>query len=291
MGQGFINALEELGHTVHFYRALLNSVNQKPRNQEMLEFLKTPADLIIVMGGGDKYCGFYSDPTIIDFMMTTKTPRFTYFMESMFSRKRTESRYMRSIKCWSHILTVDESDIETIKKYSCKNVDYAAGWVDEKVFCPIDLPIRTDFQFIGFPHIHRLPYVEYFKEHLEMRNDRYLTLADYVGGINETKILVGIPSVFKGFTQRVTETLACGKLLLHPILPEYLPRSKEIFKDKEHIVYYNTMEEAVELGRYYLNNDIERKKIEENARKEILEKHTIKMRAQQFINYVNENPV
>jgi len=291
MGQGFINALEELGHTVNAYEAKFNSINQKPFNAEMLEFLKTPTDLIIVMGGGDKYCGFYSDEAIIDFMTTTPVPRITYFMESMFSRSRTRKRYYRSIKCFSHILTVDESDIPAIIIAGCKYVDYVAGWVDPKVFHPMDLPIRVNFQFIGFPHIHRLPYIKYFEDELGMRNDRYPTLKDYVGGINETKILVGLPSVFKGFTQRVSETLACGKLLLHPALPDSLPESKKIFKDKEHIVYYNTKEEAVELGRYYLNNDTERKKIEENARKEILEKHTIKMRAQQFINYVNENPV
>ena len=291
MGQGFINALEELGHTVVFFKARLNSVNQKPHNEAMLEFLKTPADLILAMGGGDKYCGFYADDSIIDFMVHSPIPRITYFMESMFSRKRTESRYLRSIKCWSHILTVDESDILAIKQYGCDNVDYVAGWVDEKVFRPIQLPIRVDFQFIGFPHIHRQPYIEYFKEHLGIENNKYFSLQDYVGGINETKILIGVRSVFKGFTQRVTETLACGKVLLYPSLPDYLPRSKEIFKDKKHIVYYNDMAEAVELGRYYLNNETERKEIEVNARKEILDKHTIKMRAKQFLNYINANPI
>ena len=292
MGQGFINALEELGHTVTPFLAQFNSVNQKPHNPKMLEFLKTPADLILVMGGGDKYCGFYADDSIIDFMTTTKVPRLTYFMESMFTRKRTASRYERSIKCWSHIFTVDETDIVEIKNRGCQNVEYAAGWVDEKVFRPMsEVRERVEFQFIGFPHIHRQPYIDYFKEHLGMENNKYPTVEDYVGGINETRILMGLPSVFKGFTQRVSETLACGKVLLHPKLPDNLPLNKAIFKDKEHIVYYDTMEEAVELGRYYSNNDEERKRIEKNAREEILNKHTIKMRAHQFINYVNENPI
>ena len=288
MGLGFINALKELGHQVNVFEAKLNSVNQKPHNKEMLEFLKIPADLILVMGGGDKYCGFYSDESIQDFMVNCKIPRITYFMESMYSRKRTESRYTRSIKCWSHILTVDESDIEAIKSFGCSNVDYVSGWIDEKVFKPMDIPQRVEFQFIGFPHIHRELLIKFLKDNLGMENNRYPTLEDYVGGINETKILIGIPSVFKGFTQRVTETLACGKVLLYPTLPVYLPRSRQMFQDKEHIVYYNNMEEAVELAKYYSQNAIERKEIERNARQEILDKHTIKIRAQQFIEYANK---
>lgn len=291
MGQGFINALEELGHTVISFEAKFNSVNQKPHNKAMLEFLQTPADLILVMGGGDKYCGFYADEEIMDFMCNAKIPRITYFMESMFSRKRTESRYVRSIKCWSHILTVDETDIPEIKKYGCENVDYVPGWVDEKTFHPIELPLRYEFQFIGFPHIHRQPYIEYLQKHLRMVNNHYPTVKDYVGGINETKILVGLPSVFKGFTQRVSETLACGKVLLYPSLPEYLPRSRALFEDKKHIVFYNSLEEAVELARHYSKNDSERKKIERASLREILDKHTIIKRAQQFIMYAHEGKI
>ena len=243
------------------------------------------------MGGGDKYCGFYADEEIMDFMQNAKIPRITYFMESMFSRKRTESRYLRSIKCWSHILTVDETDVEEIKKHGCENVDYISGWVDEKTFHPIDLPIKFEFQFIGFPHIHRQPSIEYLKEHLGMVANHYHTVKDYVGGINESKILIGLPSVFKGFTQRVTETLACGKVLLYPALPEYLPKSRALFEDKKHIVFYNNLEEAVELAQYYSINDSERQKIEKASLEEILDKHTIRKRAEQFITYAHEGKI
>ena len=124
-----------------------------------------------------------------------------------------------------------------------------------------------------------------------MVNNHYPTVKDYVGGINESKILIGLPSVFKGFTQRVTETLACGKVLLYPALPEYLPRSRSLFQDKKHIVFYNNLEEAVELARYYSLNDLERQKIEEASLQEVLDKHTIKKRAEQFINYANEGKI
>jgi len=133
----------------------------------MLEFLKQSADLILVMGGGDKYCGFYADEKIQDFMVNCKIPRITYFMESMYSRTRTTSRYLRSIKCWSHILTVDETDIPFIKNLGCPNVDYISGWVDEKVFRPKpNIPERVEFQFIGFPHIHRMPTIDFLKNKL-----------------------------------------------------------------------------------------------------------------------------
>jgi spore maturation protein CgeB len=244
------------------------------------------------MGGGDKYCGFYADESIMDFMVNCPIPRLTYFMESMYSRKRTSSRYMRSIKCWSHILTVDETDIISIQNFGCSKVKYISGWVDEKVFRPMpEIKERVEFQFIGFPHIHRQPMIEYLERELGMQNNRYYTLEDYVGGINETRILIGLPSVFNGFTQRVTETLSCGKVLLYPKLPNNFELSKEVFKDRKHILYYNTLEEAVELARFYSANDILRKRIEKQARQEILNKHTIKIRAQQFLDYIHENTI
>ena len=114
---------------------------------------------------------------------------------------------------------------------------------------------------------------------------KYETTEDYVVGINETKILMGIPTIMKGFPQRVSETLACGKLLIHKRPAEDFKISRELFKDRKHIILYDTMEEAVALAKYYLEHDDERKTIEENARKEIMEKHTLLMRTREFVNY------
>src|SRR3990167_2596550 len=113
----------------------------------------------------------------------------------------------------------------------------------------------------------------------------YEGIPNYVMGINQTKVLMGIPTVMMGFPQRITETMACGKLLIQKRPPSSFKISQQLFEDKKHIVFFDTMEEAVELAKYYLEHEDERKEIGENARKEILEKHTILIRAREFINY------
>ena len=59
MGQGMENAIKELGHEVNTFIAEKDSVRQIPSYDKFFEFIKTPCDLLLVMGGGDKYYSFY----------------------------------------------------------------------------------------------------------------------------------------------------------------------------------------------------------------------------------------
>ncbi len=56
---------------------------------------------------------------------------------------------------------------------------------------------------------------------------------------------------------------------------------KRLFKNGEHLVVFNNMQELKELIDYYLKHPSEAKIIAEKGRKEVLEKHT-------FIHRVNE---
>ena len=287
MGKGFENALKELGHDIDVFISEKDSGHQVNQYEALYKFLEEPCDLFLAMGGGDKYRAFHYNEKIREYVRSMKVPRLAYFMESMKTRTITKMRYESTVSLWSHILTCDETELEGIKHLGCKNVEYAPGWVDEKVFYPMDIPVKHEFQFIGYVHKHRLLYVEHFAKHIGMRVGNYGTVEQYAEGINETKVVIGIPSVFQGLAQRVSETLACGKVLLHKVLPEELELSRQVFKDKEHIVFYKTMEEAVELAKYYASHDSEREKIEKSARAEILAKHTILQRAREFIYYAH----
>lgn len=285
MGKGFENALKELGHKVNIFVSEKDSGHQVNQYKDLYKFIKTPCDLFIAMGGGDKYCAFYYDTPARKELMNLQVPKLAYFMEGMNSRTLTRNKYEVTIPLWTHILTCDETDVDWIKSRGCKNVAYIPGWVDEKVFYPKDVPIKYEFQFIGHVHKHREPYIRFFEKELKMRVGKYETIKDYVNGINETKILIGIPTVMRGFPLRVPETLACGKVLLHKRPPDDFPLARQLFKDKKNIVFYDTMEEAVELAKYYSSNNEARKLIEQSARQEILSKHTINRRVQEFIVY------
>ena len=287
MGEGFINALRQLGHEVSVFLSEKDSGYQVNQYKPLHDFIKTPCDLFIAMGGGDKYCAFYYDTPARKELMNLKVPKLAYYMEGMNSRTLTKMKYEVTTKLWTHILTCDETDVKTLKKLGCKNVCYTPGWVDEKMFCPKDVPIKYEFQFIGYVQKHREPYVRFFEKELGMNVGKYETTEDYVNGINETKVLMGLPTIIQGFPQRVSETLACGKVLLHKRPPNEFPICQQLFKDREQIVFYDTVEEAVELAKYYSKHDKERCEIEVNAREEILKKHTILIRAKEFVDYAN----
>lgn len=64
--------------------------------------------------------------------------------------------------------------------------------------------------------------------------------------------------------------MACGSLHLTASFPGL----DTVFKDGEHLVTFNTLEEAVAKVHYFLNHEEERERIAEAGKREVLEKHT-----------------
>lgn len=58
-------------------------------------------------------------------------------------------------------------------------------------------------------------------------------------------------------SDRLTQYMACGTF----VLAKSVPNSNLLFKDKEHLRYFNSIEEFFELADWYLKNEQERKKI------------------------------
>src|SRR3990167_5742313 len=83
MGKGMELALKELGHNVNVFVSEKNSAYQVAQYESLYEFLQKPCDLLLVMGGGDKFCAFHYDEKIRKHVKNMKVPRLAYFMESM----------------------------------------------------------------------------------------------------------------------------------------------------------------------------------------------------------------
>ena len=81
---------------------------------------------------------------------------------------------------------------------------------------------------------------------------------------------------------RVFEALACGAFLLVDDQRDV----RELFKDGEHLVIYKDIEDLRAKVSYYLKNDDERKRIAENGRREVLEKHTYRHRVKAILDIV-----
>lgn len=105
----------------------------------------------------------------------------------------------------------------------------------------------------------------------------------YAEIVSNTKINLNIGITPFGIQQRVFEILAMGGFLL----TNKLQGGTELFKDKEHLVYYNNFDELCELCYYYSMNMDEACKIAKKGREEVESKHTYIHRIQQIIGDIN----
>lgn len=81
---------------------------------------------------------------------------------------------------------------------------------------------------------------------------------------------------------RVFEALSCGAFIV-------IEKQKDVlllFKHEKHLVSFENAEDLKVKILYYLNNEDERKKIAENGRLEVLEKHTYRHRVKAILNIV-----
>ncbi len=81
---------------------------------------------------------------------------------------------------------------------------------------------------------------------------------------------------------RTFEALATGSFLL----TEWVPTLEELFENKKHLVWYKTMDEAVELAKYYLENEIEREMIATAGMQEVLANHTYEKRFEKILSII-----
>lgn len=70
--------------------------------------------------------------------------------------------------------------------------------------------------------------------------------------------------------RRILNTMACGTLLLC----RYFPGLETVFEDKEHLVWFDNVSEAITLAQYYLADAEAAETIAAQGRDEVLQNHT-----------------
>jgi hypothetical protein len=83
--------------------------------------------------------------------------------------------------------------------------------------------------------------------------------------------------------RRIFNTMACGTLLL----VRYFPGLATVFKNRRHLVWYKSVDEAVRLARHYVETPEEREQIAEAGRQEVLAKHTWDHRIAEMLEYAH----
>lgn len=83
---------------------------------------------------------------------------------------------------------------------------------------------------------------------------------DYLQAISGARLGIHVNAandVSMYHSDRLTHYLACGTCVLSKRVPE----SEKLFRDKEHLAYFDTVDELNELLNYYLTNEDKRKKL------------------------------
>jgi hypothetical protein len=82
--------------------------------------------------------------------------------------------------------------------------------------------------------------------------------------------------------RRPLNSMCCGSFHL----THYFPGLEDIFKNGKHLVWFDSIPEAVELVKFYLVHEEEREKIAKAGLKEVLARHTWDMRVTEIFRYM-----
>lgn len=118
--------------------------------------------------------------------------------------------------------------------------------------------------------------------------DLFLQPWEWVKVISSSKIAVlihyqGTKYPCYQASPKVYEWLACGCFLLVDRQPDVFA----LFKDGEHLVGFDNVEDLKEKIRFYLKHDNRREKIAAQGQKEVLSKHTFAHRIREMMSIVN----
>ncbi len=210
------------------------------------------------------------------------------------------------------------TDERILQKYRNAGVQNIAGWwdagSDPNIFYPRNVEQDQDVVFMGnnldIPHDgypkrrqlieellkNKLDVHLYGKEWDYLLQKGYQTLyihpfateEEFATVCSRSKIVLGINGVndvrMYASWRRAVNTMASGAFHL----THYVPGMESIFQNKEHLVWFNSVPEAIELVYYYLTHNDEREAISRKGRNEVLKNHTWDARIKIMLNLYSQ---
>lgn len=101
---------------------------------------------------------------------------------------------------------------------------------------------------------------------------RALIKAPYISEMHENE--------FRMCNIRLFEILGCGAFQLVDAKPDAIT----LFKNKKHLVFYNSKAQLIERAQFYLENPAERARIARNGRQAVMENHTYQHRVEKILS-------
>lgn len=103
---------------------------------------------------------------------------------------------------------------------------------------------------------------------------------------NQSRIVVNSNARFNFINPRVTETMACGTFLLTSYCDDL---AKFGYKDGEHLVTFNNMDDFKDKVEYFLEHDKEREEIAENGMNFVRENYSNEKRIETLLGHIRNH--
>ena len=117
----------------------------------------------------------------------------------------------------------------------------------------------------------------------------FVTEDEFAEACSRTKITLGINGVndveLYASWRRTINSLACASFHL----THYVPGMERLFSNRENLVWFHSISEAMSLIDYYLSHDTERETIARQGREEVLKNHTWDARIAMMLQHWREN--
>lgn len=172
------------------------------------------------------------------------------------------------------------------KQNDIKNTLYMPFGIDSRFFVPRtnskDNENKNDLIIISHFRQERLPIVQKFQEEFDVKiyganwpfeGVKAIGYPEWIEEVKKSKFILDFPITGAGYYNvkvRLFEAAATGT----PIITKKIDEISNFFEFDKEIIGYETLEEAVELIKYYKENEIKRIEIGENARIRCANEHT-----------------
>jgi len=209
---------------------------------------------------------------------------------------------------WTLLCHQDPYTVTAHEEQGCQRVGFWWPGTDPAIFCPREAE-RQDFDvlFMGRPiqeggdertallqalaslglSVH--VFGGNWKELVDRENvylHGFTDLDGFAWACSRAKIALSLNTVAKMYTswRRIFNTMASGAFLLI----RYFPGLEDVFTNGEHLVWFMSMDEAIQKAHYYLGHEGERDRIARQGVGLVRRKHTWDVRAAEILGLMRE---
>jgi len=161
---------------------------------------------------------------------------------------------------------------------------------DTRVYHPYTISKKFDLTFVGsrnpVTRIKRENILRLLERNFDLKvfsGDPYLSASETAEVYSQSRLVLN-ENLFPAVNLRLFEAMACGTVVL---TEENDAGVFDLFRDGEHLVTYNP-DNLVERVKRYLEDDDSRERIAENARRVIIEHHSMRIKAVELLKLLGD---